>query len=114
MTQKKAKKNAGYLKMRCIVVLVCSYFFHGKVNIVLNLFLNFEQKRASCSYKIVLMKNYSFFKSLNKSPRPKRPSTNALGQTLKADRVLRGLAFCLHKQLAIMRKLSRFGDSTMR
>jgi len=28
----------------------------AKAGIVLNLFLNFEQKRASCSYKIVLIK----------------------------------------------------------
>jgi len=32
----------------------------AEVGIVLNLFLNFEQKLASCSYKIVLIKKYTY------------------------------------------------------
>ena len=40
----------------CYFLLVFNTIFAAEAGTVLNLFLNFEQKKGSCSYKIVLIK----------------------------------------------------------
>ena len=51
----KAKKTP-LITYECIVLPRVLYFFYTEASIVLNLFLNFEWKWVSYSYKIALMK----------------------------------------------------------
>ena len=54
----KAKK-ALLFTCKCFVrACVLKIFFHAEVGIVLTLFLNFEQKSASCSYNVLIKKVY--------------------------------------------------------
>ena len=57
--RKSREKSVDYSQMYCFNdSRSCSLlFFHAEAGIVLSLFLNFEPKLASCSYKIVLIKN---------------------------------------------------------
>ena len=51
--EKRPKSSVDYLQMESVL----KYYFHAEVGIILNLFLNFEQKCASCFYEIILRKS---------------------------------------------------------